>query len=82
MPLKILPGFVRENDEIHEWRHACAILSQDFSAELKDPIDVPVRFRLRKSWITAGGGNKSQGGGAGRPLLVFGIRRSLYEEDC
>lgn len=60
MSLDIFPSFVRENHEIHEWRHACAILSQDFSMELSDLIDVLARFRLRKSWIAVGGGNKSQ----------------------
>lgn len=38
----------------------CAILSQDFSNELNDLVDVLTRFRLRKSWIVVGGGNKSQ----------------------
>jgi hypothetical protein len=60
MSLNILPSFVRENYEIHEWRHACAVLAQDFSTELNDLIDVLTRFRLKKSWITVGGGNKSQ----------------------
>ncbi|MBL8254033.1 MAG: restriction endonuclease [Candidatus Competibacter sp.] len=54
------PSFIRKNYEIHEWRHACAILSQDFPIELHDLIDVLTRFRLKKSWITIGGGNKSQ----------------------
>ena len=60
MSLEILPSFIREHYEIHEWRHACAILKQDFPIELNDLIDVLTRFRLRKSWITVGGGNKSQ----------------------
>jgi hypothetical protein len=60
MSLEILPSFIREHYEIHEWRHACAILKQDFPIELNDLIDVLTRLRLRKSWITVGGGNKSQ----------------------
>lgn len=60
MSLDFFPSFVRENYEIHEWRHACAILSQDFSTELSDLIDVLARFRLRKSRIAVGGGNKSR----------------------
>lgn len=60
MSLDVFPAFITEHYEIHEWRHACAILAQDFSTELHDLIDVLTRFRLRKSWIAVGGGNKSQ----------------------
>lgn len=60
MSLDSFPTFITENYEIHEWRHAGAILAQDFPQELNDLIDVLTRFRLRKSWITIGGGNKSQ----------------------
>ncbi len=55
-----LPKFIQKNYEIHEWRHACAILQQDFSSEYDDLIDVLTRFRLRKSHIAVGGGRKSQ----------------------
>jgi hypothetical protein len=54
-----LPKFIKDHYEIHEWRHACAILRQDFSTEYKDLIDVLMRFRLRKSHIIVGGGRKS-----------------------
>ncbi len=98
-----LPKFVADSYECHEWRHASAILSQDFPQEWQDLLDVLTVFRLQKSWITTGGGNKSQlsafidahlfqrgwvllpriegGGGAGCPLLVFGITKALYVED-
>jgi hypothetical protein len=55
-----LPPFVRENYEYHEWKHASAILSQDFPSEWKDLLDLLTTLRLRKSWITQGGGNKSK----------------------
>lgn len=55
-----LPPFVRENYECHEWKHASAILSQDFPSEWQDLLDLLGAFRIRKSWITKGGGNKSQ----------------------
>ena len=54
-----LPPFIRDTYECHEWKHASAILSQDFPAEWQDLIDLLTQFRLRKSWITTGGGNKS-----------------------
>lgn len=60
MLLSRLPPFVRDNYECHEWKHASAILSQDFPAEWKDLLDLLVMFRLRKSWITQGGGNKTR----------------------
>lgn len=55
-----LPQFIRENYEIHEWRHALAIFRQDFANEYHEIIDVLTRFRLNKSWITVGGGRKSK----------------------
>lgn len=55
-----LPAFVRENYECHEWKHASAILSQDFPSEWQDLMDLLTTFRLKKSWIETGGGNKSK----------------------
>ena len=55
-----LPPFVSAHYECHEWKHASAILSQDFPSEWADLIDLLQTFRLKKSWITKGGGNKSQ----------------------
>jgi hypothetical protein len=55
-----LPTFIQSNYECYEWKHASAILSQDFASEWTDLIDLLTEFRLRKSWITTGGGNKSR----------------------
>lgn len=55
-----LPKFIREHYEIHEWKHACAILQTDFPHEWKDIVEVLQEFRLRKSWIEVGGGRKSK----------------------
>lgn len=60
MGLLLLPEFVREHYEVHEWKHACAILKEDFPAEWRDIIDLLTAFRLRKSWIVSPGGSKSQ----------------------
>ena len=55
-----LPAFIRESYECYEWKHASAILSQDFPSEWQDLLDLLTDFRLKKSWITTGGGNKSK----------------------
>ena len=55
----LIPSDLRSLWEIHEWKHACAILSEDFPAEWTDLLDLLRAFRLRKSWITIGGGNRS-----------------------
>ncbi len=60
METEQLPKFVVENYEIHEWRHALAILRQDFAKEYEEIVDVFSRFRLHRSWITVGGGRKSK----------------------
>ncbi len=59
MSFDIFPDFVRNHYELHEWRHACAILMKDFPSELADLSEVLLRFRLNHSWISRGGGNKS-----------------------
>ena len=54
------PDFLRNNYEIHEWRHASAILTRDFPNEYSDICDVLTRFRLRRSHIAVSGGRKSK----------------------
>jgi hypothetical protein len=53
MGVELLPEFIRENYEVHEWKHACAILKEDFPGEWQDIIAVLHEFRLYKSWISA-----------------------------
>lgn len=55
-----LPKFIWDSYECYEWKHASAILSQDFPHEWQDILDALSTFRLRRSWISKGGGNKSQ----------------------
>lgn len=60
MSLSLLPKFILKNYETHEWKHACAILHQDFPNEWKDICDVLTKFRFKRSWINVGGGRKSK----------------------
>lgn len=60
----LVPSDVRRLYEVHEWRHACAILAQDFPAEWQDLIEVLRGFRLLRSYIEVPGGNKSRVAGA------------------
>jgi hypothetical protein len=55
-----LPSFIRENYEVHEWRHASAILAADFPAEWRDIVEVLSGFRLYRSEISEPGGAKSK----------------------
>ncbi|HPG40030.1 MAG TPA: BglII/BstYI family type II restriction endonuclease [bacterium] len=59
MSIELLSKFIQENYEIHEWKHATTILHGDFPNEWNDIIQTLTDFRLRKSWITVGGGQKS-----------------------
>lgn len=67
----LLPKFILNHYEVHEWKHACAILSSDFPNEWTDIVDVLTKFRLKKSWLTVGGGRKSK-------IFAF-IDNFLYE---
>ncbi len=60
MGIELLPSFIRQNYEVHEWKHACAILKEDFPSEWDDILTVLTAFRLNKSWITNPGGRKSK----------------------
>jgi hypothetical protein len=53
------PNFIQEHYELHEWRHATAILRSDFPYEWQNIIDVLTVFRLLKSEIIVPGGRKS-----------------------
>jgi len=58
--LDLLPEVLRRNYEVHEWKHACAILHEDFPDEWQDIVSLLVQFELRRSWISARGGRKSK----------------------
>lgn len=64
MGIDVLPQFIRDHYEVHEWRHACAILTQDYGRELDDIVTVLTEFRLLRSAIARGGGRKSDVSGA------------------
>lgn len=59
MVIDLLPEYIRSNYEVHEWKHACAVLSSDFPDEWQDIISVLTSFKLKKSHIIVGGKNKS-----------------------
>jgi len=60
MGKEALPDFILTHYEVHEWKHACAILERDFPEELQDIVETLTGFRLRRSWISKGGGRKSE----------------------
>lgn len=59
MALDLLDPYVLENYEVHEWRHATAILASDFPQEFQEIQDVLKGFRLLRSHIVKPGGRKS-----------------------
>lgn len=54
------PQHVLDKYEIHEWKHATAILKYDFPEEWQDLIDLLSNLKLYKDWITTPGGSKSR----------------------
>jgi len=80
MGIENLPEAIRRNYEVHEWKHACAILEHDFPCEWEDIIALLEQFRLRKSWIVVGGGRKSPVSDAiDSFLLARGWREKEFE---
>ena len=73
MSTSLLPEFIRDYYEVHEWKHACAVLHEDFPHEWHDIVSVLREFRLRRSWIVRPGGRKS--------LIAAYIDGYLYERE-
>ena len=48
MTTELLPVDIREKFEVHEWKHACAVLASDFPEQWQDIIDVLRGFRCAK----------------------------------
>lgn len=59
MALSDIPQELHDNYEIHEWRHATAVLIKDFPQEFEDLLWVLRHFKLRHGAIAHGGGGKS-----------------------
>ncbi|MEP0846672.1 MAG: restriction endonuclease [Phycisphaerae bacterium] len=55
-----LPESVLRHYEVHEWKHAAAILREDFPEQLDDLLDTLAVFRVKHEHIIAGGGGKSK----------------------
>jgi hypothetical protein len=60
MGTDLVPEEIRGSYEVHEWKHACAILASDFPEEWNDILALLRQFRLLKSWIIEPGKNKSK----------------------
>jgi hypothetical protein len=56
----LLPDYILQHYEVHEWKHACAILKEDFPIEWQDIIVLLSQFKLKKSWLVTKGKNKSK----------------------
>jgi len=54
-----IPRKIRDLYEIHEWKHAVAVLSRDFPQEWNDILYALENFRLLRSSILKPGGRKS-----------------------
>lgn len=59
MALDDIPKQLRRLYEVHEWRHASAVLMKDFPSEWPDVCEVLLEFGLLKSRIVVPRGSKS-----------------------
>lgn len=59
MAISDIPERLQELYEIHEWRHASAVLVKDFPSEWAEICEVLSTFRLLKSRVAVPGGSKS-----------------------
>lgn len=78
MGVELLSEFVISNFEVHEWKHACAILHHDFPSEFRDITDLLGSFKLCRSWVTVGGGRKSK---VSEAIDSFLFARGWVEKD-
>ena len=59
-PISALPSYILQNYEVHEWRHATAILREDFPEAWESLIRILSGFVVCHSHIIVGGGERSQ----------------------
>jgi hypothetical protein len=80
MPLEALDHFILQHYEVHEWRHASAILASDFPEEFAEIQSVLKSFRLRRSQIIAPGGRKSEiAESIDSHLSIFGWKEKKFK---
>jgi len=60
MGINDLPRAILDSFEVHDWKHACTILKNDFPDEWEDLITLLKGFKLKTSWIVSPGGSKSE----------------------
>ena len=58
-PIPDFPDHIKQRYEIHQWRHASAVLHSDFPHVWNDIVEVLSEFTLRRSDIITPGGGKS-----------------------
>jgi len=80
MAIENIPALLRERFEIHEWRHATAILENDFPQEWADLMAVLQSFQLMHSDIlTPGGGKSPIAQGIDREFFTRGWREKSFD---
>ena len=57
---KLLPKNIQENYEIHEWKHATAILTNDFPEEFIETLEWERIMHLAKEVLKAFGYQKNE----------------------
>ena len=59
MTTNLIPKNLHDLYEIHEWKHACAVLKEDYVNEWNDILGVLSEFRLSKDDVIKAGGGLS-----------------------
>jgi len=76
----LYPDNIRTFYEIHEWRNATTIFKHIHPDEWDELMTVLAAFRLRRSDIVKGGGNKSSmARGLDEHLLGFGWKKETFD---
>jgi CRISPR-associated protein Csd2 len=55
-----IPQYIKEHYEIHDFKHAAAILAKEFPEEFKEICEALRRFKFTQEDVTTPGGNESQ----------------------
>lgn len=80
MSLDQIPDDIKEKFEIHEWKHAVAILKTDFPDEWNDLIGKGSSYGNSTTHMSKLLPRVEGGGGAGCPILTFGIKANCIKE--
>lgn len=76
LAIEQIPQFIRDNYEVHEWRHASVILEHEYPDEWNDIMEILSSFRVLKSEVAPGVAARPNRRSSSTKLSTIGVGKS------